>query len=70
MAGGLRAEAVRTGRSFKDTINDLLRLALGRRPSPRTRPFSVRARDLGAREGVELDNIGELIEQVEGRLHR
>jgi len=34
-------------------------------------PFSITARDLGRlRPGLRLDDVGELIEQVEGPLHR
>jgi hypothetical protein len=42
-----------------------------RRASASRRAFKIKARDLGnLRPGLSLDNIAELIEQVEGRLHR
>jgi plasmid stability protein len=71
VAAKLRAEARRSGRSFKEVVNDLLRTALSaRRTTPPLPPFKVRARDLGLRPGLSLDRISELIEQVEGPWHR
>jgi Arc/MetJ family transcription regulator len=72
VAARLKAEARRTERSFRETVNDALRrgLAAPRRSSLR-RQFSVTARDLGdLRAGLSLDNIGDLLERVEGSLHR
>ncbi len=71
VAARLKEETRRTGGSFKRTVNDLLRLGLDLRSRPRpARPFVVRARDLGARPGFDLDNVAELLEQLEGPLHR
>lgn len=68
----LEAEARRSGRSFKETANDILRRGLARRRATApSAPFRVRARDLGDRRpGLSLDCIADLIEQVEGPLHR
>ena len=63
----LRAEARRSGRSFKEIVNAFLRLGLNvPRPSKSRRPFVIKARDLGVRAGLNYDNIGELLEQIEG----
>jgi hypothetical protein len=72
IAAKLKAEARRTGRPFRDTVNETLRRGLAtRRVGLAQQPFKVAARDLGnLRAGLSLDNIGELIEQVEGSLHR
>lgn len=71
MAAKLELESGRSGRSFKQTVNDLLRFALNaRRERARRRPFRVEARDLGLRRGLEYDNVGDLLEQVEGPLHK
>jgi len=71
VAARLEQEARRTGRSFKDTVNDLLRLALQARRRPdRRRPFKVAPRDLGLRPGLSYDSVGDLLEAVEGSLHR
>jgi hypothetical protein len=68
----LKAEVRRSGRSFKDVVNERLRLALAPRPASPSEPrFEIHARDLGAlRPGLSLDNIGELIEAAEGPAHR
>jgi hypothetical protein len=71
VAAKLKAEARRSGKSFKDTVNGLLRMALN---APRKRTgaprFEVRARDLGRlRPGLSLDNVGELLERAEGPGH-
>ena len=72
VAAKLKAQVRRTGRAFKDVVNDALRRALASPPAARARPpFAVKARDLGrVRPGLNLDNIGELLEQVEGPGHR
>ena len=72
VAGKLKSLARRTGRAFRDVVNDTLRRGLATRvvPSPRE-PFRVEARDLGPlRPGLSLDNIWDLVERVEGPLHR
>jgi len=68
VAARLKAEAQRSGRPFKDVVNECLRQGLAQR-SPASAPgrFSVKTRDFGAlRPGITLDNIGELLQQVEG----
>jgi Arc/MetJ family transcription regulator len=72
VAAKVRAMMRRTGKSFKATVNDLLREALAPRRVPQRRePFRVEARDLGAlKPGLTLDNVAELLEQVEGPRHR
>jgi hypothetical protein len=72
VATRLKAEVRRTGKSFKDVVNERLRLALAPRPASPSEPrFEVHARDLGTlRPGLSLDNIGDLIEAAEGPGHR
>ena len=72
VAAKLRSLARRSGRAFRDVVNDVLRRGLARPPATSARePFRVAARDLGAlRPGLSLDNIAELIERVEGPLAR
>ena len=67
----LRADMRKSRRSFKDAVNETLRvgLALGKRSKAAPR-FVVRARDLGRKPGIELHNVGALLEQLEGPLHR
>ncbi len=72
VAAKLKAEARRSGRPFRAIVNDTLRRGLvARRACARRQPFKAEVRDLGAlKPGLSLDNVGELIEQVEGSLHR
>lgn len=67
IAAKLKAEVRRSGRPFKELVNEFLRTALNsrRRPAP-AEPFRVRARALGTRPGLAYDNIAELLEQIEG----
>ena len=72
VATRLKAEVRRSGKSFKDVVNERLRLALAPRPASQPAPrFEIHPRDLGAlRPGLSLDNIGDLIEAAEGPAHR
>jgi plasmid stability protein len=72
VAAKLKTESNRTGRSFRETVNETLRQGLAsRRASARRQPFKLTARDLGdLKPGLSLDNVAALIEQVEGPLHR
>jgi hypothetical protein len=73
VASRLKAEVRRSGKPFKEVVNDCLRLALSNRRRDRSPepPFQIRPRDLGAlRPGLSLDNIGDLLEAAEGPAHR
>ena len=71
VAAKLKAETRRSGRSFRDTVNDILRRGLTTRHSAPRSPFKVVTRDLGQlRPGLSLDSVADLIEQAEGPQHR
>ena len=71
VAAKLDADARKSGRSFKETVNYYLRLGLNARKQTKpAKPFKVRARAMGLRPGLSLDNIGELLERIEGPLHK
>jgi hypothetical protein len=70
VASKLSSEVRRSGHSFKQVLNDLLRFALNARRAPERRPFEVVARELQLRPGLGYDNVGDLLEQIEGPLHR
>lgn len=72
VAAKLKAEQNRAGLPFREIVNETLRRGLAsRRVTSRHQSFRVTARDLGGlRPGLSLDNIGEVIEQAEGSLHR
>jgi hypothetical protein len=71
-AAKLKAEMRRTGKPMKEALNDALRRAFAQKRQPtQTTPFRIQARDLGAlKPGLNLDNVGELLEQLEGASHR
>ncbi len=72
VARRLNAEMRRSGKPFRVVVNEFLRAALSNRPHRHKQPpFVVQARDLGRlRPGLSLDSIGDLLEAVEGPLHR
>jgi len=56
---------------MKELLNECLRLALNsRRETPEAKPFRVRAASMGTLPGLNSDNIGEILERVEGPVHR
>ena len=72
VAAKLKAESRRTGRPFREVMNEMLRCGLAsQRSALQRQPFTITARELGdLRPGLSLDNVAELIEQMEGSLHR
>lgn len=71
VAARLRAETSKSGRTFSQTLNEILRLGLkARREIKRPKPFVVRPRSLGQRPDLDYDRIGKLLEQVEGPTHQ
>jgi hypothetical protein len=72
VAARLQAESRRVGRPFREIVTETLRRGLANHAaSARRQPFKVEARDLGELQpGLSLDNVWDLVEQVEGRLHR
>lgn len=67
----LDQESRKTGKPFRTVVNYYLRLGLSApsRMKP-VKPFVVRARPLGLPPGLSYDNVEELIEQLEGPLHK
>lgn len=72
VAAKLKSEVRRSGKSFREAVNEALRVGLLRQPAAaRGEGFRIRTRDLGElRPGLSLDNVAALIEQVEGDSHR
>lgn len=67
VAAKLEADARKSGRSFKETVNHYLRLGLNTHKATKPpKPFKVRARPLGERPGLDYDDVWGLIEQLEG----
>jgi len=55
------------GKPFKQVVNEALRIGLEhmQRP-PKVAPYRYKPHNMGVRPGINLDNIQELIEQIEG----
>jgi len=63
----LEAEMRKSGKSFKETVNDTLRLGLvSRQKIKASKPFKIKAKDMGLKPGYNLDKTWELIEEIEG----
>jgi hypothetical protein len=67
----LEREVRRSGRPFKQVVNEMLRLAFTLRPQLRkAEPFQVRPRPFGPPTGASFDNVEELLDELEGASHR
>jgi hypothetical protein len=63
----LDAEMRKSGKSFKETVNETLRVGLlSRQKINASKPFKIQARDMGLKPGYNLDKPWELIEEIEG----
>jgi hypothetical protein len=63
----LEAAMRNSGKSFKETVNETLRLGLlSRQAARKTKPYKVRAKNLGLRPGYSFDKPWDLIEEIEG----
>ncbi|HSV66995.1 MAG TPA: hypothetical protein VLJ59_13925 [Mycobacteriales bacterium] len=67
----VREEMRHTGRSFKETVNTMLRRGLDRPAAepPRER-YRVEPVNLGMRPGQQLDCVWQLLEETEGPDYR
>ena len=62
-------EARRNKRPFRAVVNDTLRAGLAHGAEQPNR-YVVPARDMGLRDGVQLDDISQLLEEIKGPLAR
>lgn len=67
LAKELREEARRTGRSFKDVVNDAIRRGLMAGAAPVRHPgkFRVRAKACGFQPGIDLKKLNQLLDELE-----
>ena len=67
LAKELREEARRSGRQFKDVVNEALRrgLAVGSKPPRRGRRFRVRPSACGFRSGIDPTKLNQLADEFE-----
>jgi hypothetical protein len=66
----VKAQSRSSGASFRDTLNDLLRLALASREQPFRRTLRIRPKNLGLFPGLSYNDVETLIEYSEGPEHR
>jgi hypothetical protein len=66
----LRRELRRSGASLKAAVNHFLRLGLMASGKQVRKPFVVHPRPLGLPPELSYDNVEELIEALEGTMHR
>jgi hypothetical protein len=66
----LKREAAKTGRPFKEVVNDAIRLGLDRRQARQSGRFVIEPRKMGLRPGLDLDDIQGLLDRIEGPEHR
>jgi hypothetical protein len=70
VAAKLKAAVRRSGKPFRDVVNDTLRRGLAA-PRAARAPFRIHPRSLGGiRPGLTIDSIGDLLERSEGSRHR
>lgn len=63
VADGLRREAQRAGRPYREVVNATLRRGL--QVPDEVPPFQVEAVDLGRRPGVEIDDVEGLLDLLD-----
>ena len=66
----LRQTARESGQSFKQVVNDTLRLGFQARLTAAPPPYVVKARRTGLRPGISFDSISSLLEELDGPMHR
>jgi hypothetical protein len=71
VAALLEQEVRRSGKPFKVVVNHLLTLGLVQARKPQaTTPFKITPRAMGLAAGQNYDNIGALLEELEGPGHK
>lgn len=71
LAADLCAETRRTGETFKEIVNECLRLSLERRRGARTaNPFSPQVEKRSLRAGMDYVSGRDLFEKLDGPSHK
>lgn len=65
VAAKLKEVARKTGKSFKQAVNEVIRKGLASSKEPAPEPFTVHARPLGTK-GFSYDKIEDLLDIAEG----
>jgi len=63
----IREYAINTHRTFKDSVNELLRIGLEIKEKSKgeKRQFKVEARHLGFQPGVDMEKLNQLVDDME-----
>ena len=71
VAAKARRGAARLGKPFKTVINSALRIGLDQVLNPpKAKPYRTKPHSMGLRPGLNFDNIGELLTQIEGENYK
>lgn len=70
VASLLNKEIRRSGISFKEAVNRFLRMGLMAPKQSNRKQFQVEPRPLGLPPGLNYDNVEEMLEAIEGPMHR
>ena len=71
VAAKLKGHARLTGRSFKQTVNEVLRSGLAQQLRvKKAKPFKIHTKAMGVRPGLDYDHISRLLDEIEGPAHR
>ncbi|MFN0074194.1 MAG: hypothetical protein ACKVVP_22155 [Chloroflexota bacterium] len=66
----VQIEMSRSGLSFKDTVNAVLRRGLGQASGGVAPPLLIPGKPLGLRPGLSIDNLEDLLDETEGPFRR
>lgn len=71
VAARAKKGAAKLGKPLKQIINDALRIGLEQVLNPpKTKPYRTKGRPLGLSQGLNYDNIGELLARAEGEAYK
>jgi hypothetical protein len=70
VAARVKRESRSRGASFRDTLNDLLRVALLSSANMPRRTLKIKPVPMGYKPGLNYDSIESLLEYGEGEQHR
>jgi hypothetical protein len=70
VAAKLKAAMRKSGKSFKETVNETLRTGLLQPQSKPAKPFKIRPKKLGLRPGYSYDKPWDIVEAVEGPFYK
>ncbi len=66
----LEKEIRKSGASFKEAVNHYIRLGLMASKQKLAKRFVVKPVDMGSPEGINYDNVAELLDSLEGPEHK